>query len=169
VHAESAWYALYTHARREKKVVEVLEERGVECLCPAVRRVRQWHDRQKVIEWPLFPSYVFARMWGPTDPLVLTVPGIADIVKFGDRPAAIRDEEIENIARFVRALGEVEEEPLRVLYRDGEHVRIGEGPYQGVEGIAAGSGDHSRVVVGIEAIGVGFEVEVSAKSVTPNH
>ena len=55
------WYACRTKARAEKKVAEVLERHSVECYLPLVERERQWADRTKRVQFPMFPGYVFAR------------------------------------------------------------------------------------------------------------
>lgn len=55
------WYVLYTAPRAEKKVEERLRERGVECYLPLHRSPQVWSDRVKMVDKPLFISYVFVR------------------------------------------------------------------------------------------------------------
>jgi transcription antitermination factor NusG len=69
------WYACYTRARHEKRVDEQLAERGLETYLPLLARERQWSDRRKVVEFPLFPGYVFCRFTLDELHEVLTVPG----------------------------------------------------------------------------------------------
>jgi transcription antitermination factor NusG len=159
-----SWYAFYTHARREKRVHEVFQQRGFESYLPVATRMRQWHDRRKLIEWPLFPSYVFGRFRAPTLEAVLKIAGVADIVRFGSRPATIPEEEIDNIARFARALGQAGIDPPRVPFKDGCAVRIVAGPFQGVYGTVPAADRETPVLVGLRALGMGFEVEVPAQS-----
>ena len=59
---EKKWYALYTKPRWEKKIDSVLIRKGVESWCPLQKIERQWSDRKKIIEDPLFKSYVFVRI-----------------------------------------------------------------------------------------------------------
>ena len=56
---ERQWHALYVRSRSEKKVLSQLEEMGIEAYLPLVTKVKQWSDRRKKIEEPLFKSYVF--------------------------------------------------------------------------------------------------------------
>ena len=56
------WYVLYTKSRNEKLVAERLKEIGIETYCPVLKKVKQWSDRKKVVEEPLFKSYVFVRL-----------------------------------------------------------------------------------------------------------
>lgn len=155
------WYACYTRPRAEKKVHLMLGERAVESYLPAVPRVHRWRDRRRTVIVPLFPSYVFAR----TDSLltVLETPGVCGVVRFESRPALIPDSDIRNIERFVQALtgaGRVKARP--VAFQQGERVRITGGPFAGVEGVVVRRRNHRRVMVGLAAIGAGFEVDVPA-------
>src|SRR5579872_4728704 len=54
------WYALHTHPRHEKRVVQQLTDRGVEAFLPLVTEVHRWSDRKKAVQLPLFSCYVFA-------------------------------------------------------------------------------------------------------------
>ena len=56
------WYVVYTKPKWEKKVAEQLINSGIECYCPLITQVRQWSDRKKKVEVPLFNSYVFVQL-----------------------------------------------------------------------------------------------------------
>ncbi|MBP1652940.1 MAG: NusG antitermination factor, partial [Bacteroidetes bacterium] len=60
--SQNFWYAVYTKPRWEKKVAESLIRKQVETYCPINRVTHQWSDRKKVVEEPLFKSYVFVRI-----------------------------------------------------------------------------------------------------------
>jgi transcription antitermination factor NusG len=156
------WYACYTQARQEKKVEARLRERGIESFLPLVPRIRQWHDRRKVVEFPLFPSYVFGRFPLSAYHRVLAVPGLSTVVRLNGHPAPISDEEIANVARFAEALAATGMDPEPVPFREGQRVRIAEGPFAGVEGIVLEARGRRRVLVGLRTIGVGFEIDISA-------
>ena len=55
------WYAIYTRPRWEKKVDLLLKDQGLESYCPLNKVKRKWSDRIKLVEEPLFKSYVFVR------------------------------------------------------------------------------------------------------------
>ena len=63
---ERFWHALYVRSRMEKKVLSQLEESGYKAYLPLITQVKQWSDRKKKVEEPLFKSYVFAA--GQTEP-----------------------------------------------------------------------------------------------------
>jgi transcription antitermination factor NusG len=56
------WYALYTKPRWEKKIHKLLQQKGIESYCPLNKVRRKWSDRIKVVEEPLFKSYIFVRV-----------------------------------------------------------------------------------------------------------
>ncbi|HEX6308942.1 MAG TPA: UpxY family transcription antiterminator [Longimicrobiales bacterium] len=162
------WYACYTRSRHEKQVDRLLRERGFESFLPLMPRVSQWKDRKKVVEWPLFPSYVFGRFRLEDSPRILSTPGVATLVKTNGRPAAIAEAELENVRRFVRALagGEIEVE-RRPFFAEGQWVEVMEGPLAGVRGVVVEQRSRRRVLIGLQAIGQGLEVDIDTKALRP--
>lgn len=160
-----AWFAFYTRAQQEKKVHARFQERSLQSYLPLVPRARQWHDRVKVLEWPLYPSYVFAQF--PLTRLyeVLSVPGVACVVRVAGRPVPISQTEIDNVRRFASALATTGVDPEPVPFHEGQCVRIVSGPFEGIEGIVREVRGRHRVLVGLSAIGVGFEVDVAAETI----
>ncbi|MBC8342565.1 MAG: UpxY family transcription antiterminator, partial [Bacteroidetes bacterium] len=56
------WYAAYTKSRNEKKVSERLSEQAVEHYLPLHKILKQWSDRKKWVEEPVFKSYIFIKI-----------------------------------------------------------------------------------------------------------
>ena len=56
---DKKWYALYTKPRWEKKIDASLIKKNIESWCPLQKIEKQWTDRKKIIEEPLFKSYIF--------------------------------------------------------------------------------------------------------------
>jgi transcription antitermination factor NusG len=159
------WYACFTRARHEKKVESLLQERRVEAYLPIVQRLQQWKDRKKLVSFVLFPSYVLARFPLHQLQTVLSLPGVVTVVQQNGRPAAIRDEEVENVRRFSEVLAASEVEPEVVyLPAAGDRVRIASGPFEGVVGTVVERRGRHRIVVGLEAIGRGLEVDLPSGS-----
>src|SRR5687767_9382750 len=147
------WYACYTRARAEKQVAKALQERGMESYLPLIPRQRQWKDRKKVVPFPLFPSYVFARFALRDVHAVLTTPGVSTIVRTQGQPAPVAEDELENVRRFAEGLAATGIEPeSRPLIEEGQRIRVTEGPFEGVEGIVIENRGRKRVLVGITAI-----------------
>lgn len=95
------WYALYTKPRWEKKVNIVLNNKGIECWCPVKKTEKQWSDRKKIIDEPLFTSYVFVNIDDSERTKVLMTDGILNFVYHVGKPAVIRNEEIELIKKYL--------------------------------------------------------------------
>lgn len=91
------WYVLYVQSRKEKKVAEMLGELQIEVYCPLVKEIRQWSDRKKTIESPLFKSYVFVRLLDKDRQSVFAVPGVVRYLFWLGKPAMVRDVEIDTI------------------------------------------------------------------------
>jgi len=164
LYVEPRWYACYTRARHEKQVESLLAQKGLESYLPVVPQERQWKDRKKLVAWPLFPSYVFARFTLREVHNVLVIPGVSTIVRVHGRPAPIPDQELENVRRFVGAVAQTGALPeVRPLIEEGDWVRVVEGPFLGVEGRVVERRGRRRVLVGLGAIGQGLEVDIDTQ------
>jgi transcription antitermination factor NusG len=129
---ETRWYAVYTKSRWERKVVEQLNKAGIENYCPLNKIVRQWSDRKKVVQEPLFTSYVFVKITERQISELRTVFGVVNLVYWLGKPAVIMDSEIEVIKDFLANHFNVslERAPLNVH----DKVKILNGPFTEMEG-----------------------------------
>jgi transcription antitermination factor NusG len=129
-----------------------------------VARKRQWTDREKLVEFPLFPSYVFGRFSLREMHEVLTTPGVSTVVRSNGYPTPIPEADISNVQRFVEALllAGIEAEQ-RPMFEEGQRVKVMDGAFAGVEGMVVERRGRKRVLVGIHAIGQGFEIDIDTK------
>ncbi len=97
------WYVVYTKPKWEKKVAEKLTQIGVECYCPLITQIKQWSDRKKKVEVPLFNSYVFVQLSEIDRNSVFNVPGVVRYLFWLGKPAIVRDEEISIIKSSLKA------------------------------------------------------------------
>ncbi|MEG1572614.1 MAG: UpxY family transcription antiterminator [Bacteroidales bacterium] len=98
---QPAWYVLYTASRCEKKVAKDLEDKGVQFYLPLHASPRLWSDRVKIVELPLFPSYIFVHCpWSQIYSL-LQIKHVAHLVRIGSEAAVVREKEIADIGRFL--------------------------------------------------------------------
>jgi transcription antitermination factor NusG len=158
------WYACWTRWRHEKRVQKMLEERGIETFLPLILRERQWQDRRKLVEFPMFPSYVFGRFDLRDSARVLAIPGVAGLVKTDGRPTPIDEGELENVRRFAALLrgGGVETEACPI-FAGGEEVEVIGGPFRGLRGLVAEQRGSGRVMVGLRAIGQGMILDIDPR------
>jgi len=126
------WYAIYTKPRWEKKVASLLARKNIENYCPLNKVQRQWSDRKKIVMEPLFQSYVFVNVSNLEQTLVRETSGVLNFVYWLQKPAVIREEEIEVIKRFLNEYHHVQVEKSTVNLND--KVRIIGGPLMMREG-----------------------------------
>jgi transcription antitermination factor NusG len=126
------WYALYTRPRWEKKVADQLEKKKVEVYCPLNKVQKQWADRKKVVLEPLFASYVFVYITEQEHLSIKQTDGVVNFVYWLNRPAVIRNEEIDTIKKFLNEYDHVTVERTQVNLND--RVRIINGPLMMWEG-----------------------------------
>jgi len=145
---QPAWYVIYTAPRAEKKVYQRFLEEGIECYFPTYITLRQWSDRKKNVEVPLFNSYIFVRVEQTEMMKVLKVAGVVRFVYYLKRPAVVRDIEIERIKTFLKKT-----EGYRITITKGDQVQIASGLMQGVDGVVMRV-TKNKVVIRIEQLGI---------------
>lgn len=159
------WYAIHTRSRHEKQVTRYLSDKQIEVFLPLRQEMHRWRDRWKKVELPLFSGYVFAQYDTEQRRLaVLRTPGVVRVVGFGQKDAAVPDEQIEALKKILAT-----DQPLeRHRYlRAGQRVRIISGALAGVEGILARVKQGNRLVINIAPIRQAVAVEISGYDVIP--
>lgn len=144
------WYAIYTRPRWEKKVNQLLLEKGVECYCPLNKVKRKWSDRLKTVEEPLFKSYVFVKVADDERSAVRTTNGVINFIYWDQKPAVIKEKEINAIKRFLDEHENVELQPLDV--KIDQRVKIVAGTFMDHEGKVLDI-RHKAVKVAIDSLG----------------
>jgi transcription antitermination factor NusG len=159
---EHCWYALYTCANHEKRVVDQLAPRAIEHFLPLYESVRRWKDRRMKLQLPLFPGYVFVRLWLGERRRVLEVPGAVHLVGFAGRPAVLPAQEIEALRASLGARLRAEPHPYITV---GRRVRLTRGPLEGITGILLRRKNLLRVIVSLDLIVRSAAVEVDAADI----
>ncbi|MDR3762508.1 MAG: UpxY family transcription antiterminator [Acidobacteriota bacterium] len=155
---KSEWFAVYTAARHEKHVAQLLQERGVETFLPLYEATHRWHKRRPVeLQLPLFPTYVFVRIERRARGVVLAVPGVLAIVGAPGGPWPLPEFEIEAMRSGLHLRRAEPHEYLAV----GTRVRIKSGALAGMEGVLERTGNGLRVVLSLDGILRSVAVEVS--------
>ncbi|MDR0750874.1 MAG: UpxY family transcription antiterminator [Tannerellaceae bacterium] len=121
------WYVLYTSPRAEKQVRDRIAARGTEVWLPLHQAPRVWSDRVKIVEVPLFNSYIFVRCKEHELHGLLKVYGVSRIVFYNGRPAVIRQKEIDAVKDFL-------EQAANHTMLVGDEVKILSGSMKNVSG-----------------------------------
>jgi transcription antitermination factor NusG len=158
------WYALVIKHQHERTVVNGLQASGFETLLPIYKTLRQWSDRTKELEAPLFAGYVFANFPYDSRVRVLRIPAVRQIVSFGGAPTPIAPLDLANIRAVVESKLPLSPWPF---LKEGDRVRVERGPLRGVEGTLLEQRDCLRLVIGIEMLQRSVAVEVSPEMIVP--
>ena len=160
------WYAIYTKPRWEKKVNLVLERKGVEVWCPLQKVRKQWSDRKKIVEEPLFKSYVFVHIGDNEKTNVLMTDGVLNFVYYVGKPAVIRNEEIEVIKRYLA------EEQASISIQsissldENTRIKVNHGVFMDTTGTVL-KGGKKKVFVKLESLDQVMIVEFPVEYLTP--
>jgi transcription antitermination factor NusG len=159
---EKKWYALYTKPRWEKKIDSVLVRKGIESWCPLQKVERQWSDRKKIIEDPLFKSYVFVRIAPDERTKVLMTDGVLNFVHYLGKPAIIKDDEVDTIKKYLAE----KDASIAILSEEGFQnemkIKVNHGVFMGNEGTVI-RGGKKKVYVKLESLGQVMVVEFPAE------
>ena len=144
------WLAIYTRPRWEKKVNQLLTEKGLESYCPLNKVRRKWSDRVKIVEEPLFKSYVFVKVKEEERTAVRMTNGTVNFVYWDGKPAVIKEKEIIAIKRFLDEYENVEARPVELAVN--QRVRITNGTLMDHEGKVLDV-RHKTAKVAIDSLG----------------
>lgn len=161
------WYALYTKPRWEKKVDMLLQRKGITTWCPLQKIERQWSDRKKIIEDPLFKSYVFVNVDIKDKVQVLMTDGVLNFVYYLGKPAVINDDEITLIKKYLSE----EDAKISVLSSEGfkekMKVKVNHGVFMNNKGTVI-RGGKKKVYVQLESLGQVMIVEFPSEYLIPD-
>ena len=129
---ERFWHAIYVKSRAEKKVLMQLEDMGITAYLPMITQVKQWSDRRKKVQEPLFRSYVFVYSNEKEYIPILNVFGVVRFVTFEHKAVVVPENQIIAIKKFVED------------YEQGEEFKMlnNEDLKEGQEGFGRSLGHH---------------------------
>jgi len=151
------WFAIRVKSNYEKPVSAMLRGKGFEEFLPTYRARRQWSDRIKVLDLPLFPGYLFCRIDLSKRLPLLTTPGFLYLVGKGMTPEPVDDAEVMAIQSVVRSGLPALPCPSVVV---GQRVRLERGPLRGIEGVVAKIADQHRIYVNATLLQRSVSVQV---------
>lgn len=155
------WRVLYTRPHAEKKVEQRLEAAGIEAFLPMRTAVRQWSDRRKKVQVPLFPGYLFVHVDESERLKAVQQDGVVKTVSFGNRMAVARTDEIEMLRALQTVPEQIEAVAMRAVPR-GADVILTNGPLAGVRGQVVGHPKAQYLLVEAASIHQAVRVHVPA-------
>lgn len=162
------WYACRTRSRSEKKVDRRLAGAGFDTYLPLLERRRQWADRMKRVEFPLFPGYVFARFDLTRLHDILVTPGLVTVVRVSGYPTPVREEELDSVRILVEGANQIGVLPTPSEFLEpGQEVVVTQGPFEGMRGTLLELRGATRVAVRLSAIRQAVGVEMDRALLRP--
>ena len=128
----SAWYALYVKYRYERRIHNELAIRGIVSYLPLSRVIKKWSDRNRLVEEPLIPSYVFICPRKEHYYEALNINGVMNFVSISGVPSPIPGWQIKAIQSVESSADEFG--ISRNNFPPGEKVLMQSGPFCGMTG-----------------------------------
>lgn len=162
------WYALYVKSRHEFVAQSELSKKNIETFLPAVRRLRQWKDRKKWLDFPLFPGYLFINVQPSPEYFLnaLKTRGVISLVStYPGCPTEVSPEEIYSLKLLVSSGKDIDIYPH---IKEGTKVRVKKGPLSGAEGTLSIKQDQHIFLVNIDLLGRSIGVKIYAEDIEAN-
>ena len=154
------WYAIYVRSKHEKNVHSALLNKGIESSLPLKTVIRQWSDRKKKVQVPMFRGYVFVKINLNIDKLnILQTPGIVKLIHFNNQIPAIPEEQIFWLNTILTSESEINYE---TQHQPGDEAEVIAGPLKGLKGQVIKQKSVLRVILWIEIIMQGVSVEIDS-------
>jgi len=136
------WFAIHTYSGYEERVKKNLEQRVkfmdsgdevFEVVIPTEEEVEIRGGQRRTVAKKILPGYILVQMkmsdqsWN----IVRNTPGVTGFVGSGGKPVPLLDEEVDQIMRQMKA----EVPKVKVGFRQGQSVRVIDGPFTDFVGI----------------------------------
>jgi len=157
---DKQWIVVRSKPRSEKVAHNELVKKNIEAYLPLLKERRKWSDRKKWVEFPLFSSYLFARIDIKDSIFVLQARGVNTIVKFGKQIAIVQNSVIKAIRLAME--GGYQLEPVE-YFVEGNRVEVVAGPMKGIKGIVAKLRGQNRLIIKIDAIQQALSIQIESK------
>lgn len=122
------WYVVYTKPKWEKRASEQLQQLGINCYCPMIKKIVQRSDRKVKVEVPLFNHYIFVKLPEKDRNMIFMSPGVVRYLFWLGRHAIVKDKEIDTIKEWL-ATGDSASEISVMQYQVGQKIKLHSGPF----------------------------------------
>jgi transcriptional antiterminator NusG len=135
------WYVVHCYSGYENKVRHNLEQRiesmGMKNLIfdvvvPTEEEIEVKEGKRRTVERRVFPGYILINMILGEESwyVVRNTPGVTSFVGMGEEPTPLRPEEVSQIIQRM----ESDAPRIKVTFKQGERVRIVDGPFNDFRG-----------------------------------
>jgi transcription antitermination factor NusG len=156
--ADDKWYIIQTRSRFEKKCFNLLSLQGISVFLPTQKVKRQWSDRIKVIEIPLFSGYIFIQFKEKDRYTILNTSGIVRFVSFCGVYASLNEKQIDTIRKLEKLETSIVVVDIDLF--NGQQVLITSGPFKGLAAKIVHHNGKGKLLLAVESIGQGVLLEI---------
>jgi len=139
-----AWFVIHCYSGYENKVRHNLEQRietmGMkdmifDVVIPTQEEIEVKDGKRRTVERHIFPGYVLVNLILTEESwyVVRNTPGVTGFVGMGNNPTPLRPEEVAQIVKRMEA----EAPTVKVTFKQGERVRIIDGPFNDFRGVVS--------------------------------
>ncbi|MCE7948399.1 MAG: transcription termination/antitermination protein NusG [Chloroflexi bacterium CFX4] len=162
------WYVVHCYSGYENKVRQVIEQRRetlgmqdkiLDIIVPTEEEIEVREGKRRTVERRVFPGYILVEMKMDKESwfMVRNTPGVTGFVGMDNQPTPLRPEEVSQIMRRM----ETEAPKVKVTFKQGDKVRIVDGPFYDFNGIVDNIDlDKSKVRVMVSFFGRETPVEL---------
>jgi len=164
--SEKYWRVIYTRSNHEKTIVRQLGVLGIETYLPLLNEQRKWSDRNKWIERPLFPNYVFVKIDESESEKLTFAKGYVYTIFHSGKPALIDEQQIYSIKALIetKTFFRVKTQSLLI----GMPVQVVKGPLKGICGTLVNVKGKNNLSVFVEVFNTSLLVELDINDVVVN-
>jgi len=155
---EDNWYVFYVTAKHERKAEKLLIRDGYNCYLPIITVLKQWKQRKKHVEEPLFKSYIFVKVRKNQIYDVLQTPSVISYIRFAGEPAVISQQHIDLIQELIQNKTKFNISSERV--KVGEQIILKSGPFEGEKGVVKEIRGTKKLLVVLNSIDFTLEIEL---------
>lgn len=149
--SDKTWFAVYSKPRFEKRAYSGLTEAGIDTFLPLIKTLKQWSDRRKWVEEPLFRSYLFVHIVKSDYYRVLNTTGVVRYITFEGKAVPVPPQQILAIKHYLNAEDIISEVPTH--FEIGNKVEVFRGELTGLTGNLVKIQGRQKVRIEIESIG----------------
>lgn len=158
------WLVIRTRPRWEMKVYNQIVEKKIDTFLPLITTIKQWSDRKKKIQVPMFNSYLFVNVTPEERQLAIRdTIGAMNYIFYNKRPAVVSNLEIESIK-----LSLVSPEKVKIesnLVTKGDYVQVISGPFTGMYGIVTELRGNYKLTVNLYELSMSLNIVVNPNEI----
>lgn len=156
------WFVLRTKSRQENIVESFLRQKKINMFLPRRKEIRLRKDRRKLLEFPLFPGYVFVQPDPHQFEHLRFIPGSCGLVLRGNEPAKMPERDLESVRILAHSGVKLS---VNAELIPGKKIEVLSGPFKGVQGELVRIKNKRRLLINAHLLGKSIDVEIHSERI----